>query len=66
MTGLRPIVDMSVASFMYVAMDQFISQAAKNRYMFGGQANIPVVFQPECSTGRPALRITPTGPIPCS
>ncbi len=45
MTGLRPIVDMSVASFMYVAMDQFISQAAKNRYMFGGQANIPVVFR---------------------
>lgn len=45
MTGLRPIVDMSVASFMYVAMDQFISQVAKNRYMFGGQANIPVVYR---------------------
>lgn len=45
MTGLRPIVDISVASFMYVAMDQFVSQAAKNRYMFGGQANIPVVYR---------------------
>jgi pyruvate dehydrogenase E1 component beta subunit len=45
MTGLRPIVDMSVASFVYVAMDQFISQVAKNRYMFGGQANIPVVYR---------------------
>lgn len=27
------------------AMDQFVNQAAKNRYMFGGQASIPVVFR---------------------
>jgi pyruvate dehydrogenase E1 component beta subunit len=26
-------------------MDQFVNQAAKNRYMFGGQASIPVVFR---------------------
>src|SRR6266496_3091408 len=36
MTGLRPIVDITIASFMYCAMDQLVSQAAKNRYMFGG------------------------------
>ncbi len=45
MAGLRPIVDLTVASFMFVAMDQFVSQAAKNRYMFGGQATVPVVYR---------------------
>jgi pyruvate/2-oxoglutarate/acetoin dehydrogenase E1 component len=45
MTGLRPIVDITIASFMYCAMDQLVSQAAKNHYMFGGQAAIPVVYR---------------------
>lgn len=45
MTGLRPIVDLSYSSFLYLAMDQFVNQAAKNRYMFGGQGSIPVVFR---------------------
>jgi pyruvate dehydrogenase E1 component beta subunit len=45
MTGLRPIVDFTIASFVYVAMDQMISQAAKSRYMFGGQVSIPIVFR---------------------
>ncbi len=45
MTGLRPLVDLSYSSFLYMAMDQFVNQAAKNRYMFGGQASIPVVFR---------------------
>src|SRR5689334_23585884 len=45
MTGLRPIVDLSYSSFLYLAMDQFVNQVAKNRYMFGGQASIPVVFR---------------------
>ncbi len=45
MTGLRPIVDMLLSSFMYVAMDQFVSQVAKSRYMFGGQADLPVVYR---------------------
>jgi len=45
MTGLRPIVDLSYSSFLYMAMDQFVNQIAKNRYMFGGQASIPAVFR---------------------
>ena len=45
MTGLRPIVDLSYSSFLYLAMDQFVNQVAKNRYMFGGQASFPVVFR---------------------
>jgi pyruvate/2-oxoglutarate/acetoin dehydrogenase E1 component len=45
MTGLRPIIDMAYATFTYLAFDQLINQAAKNRYMFGGQSNIPVVYR---------------------
>jgi len=42
---LRPVVDMGFASFLYVAMDPLVSQAAKNRYMFGGQATLPVTYR---------------------
>ena len=35
--GMRPIVQ-SLSSFMWVAMDQLVSQAAKMRYMFGGRS----------------------------
>lgn len=45
MTGLRPIVDLSYSTFLYMAMDQFVNQVAKSRYMFGGQASLPVVFR---------------------
>ena len=42
--GMRPIVE-TVTSFLWVGMDQLISQAAKMRYMFGGQAELPVTFR---------------------
>jgi pyruvate dehydrogenase E1 component beta subunit len=45
LTGLRPIVDTTNSAFMLSAMDQIVSQAAKSRYMFGGQADLPVVFR---------------------
>jgi len=45
MTGLRPIVDYTIANLMYVAWDQIVNHAAKNRYLFGGQASVPVVFR---------------------
>ena len=45
MTGLRPIVALSIASFMYLASDQIINQAAKLRYMTGGQMQVPAVFR---------------------
>ena len=44
LVGSRPIVE-TLTSFMWVAMDQLISQAAKMRYMFGGQATLPVVYR---------------------
>lgn len=45
MTGLRPIVDINIASFMYLASDQIINQAGKLHYMTGGQMKVPVVFR---------------------
>lgn len=45
MVGLRPIVDMTIASFVFVAMDQFVNQVAKDRYMHGGQVRLPVVYR---------------------
>jgi pyruvate dehydrogenase E1 component beta subunit len=44
-SGLRPIVDVSIASFMYLASDQIINQGAKLRYMTGGQLKVPIVFR---------------------
>lgn len=44
-TGLRPIVGLSIASFMYLAADPIINQAAKLRYMTGGQIRVPIVFR---------------------
>jgi len=45
MTGLRPVVNLSIASFMYLASDQIINQASKLRYMTGGQMKVPAVFR---------------------
>jgi len=51
MTGMRPVVEMSLTSFMYVAMDQFISMAAKTTYTYGGQFKVPVVFMATMTYG---------------
>lgn len=44
MTGLRPVVDLMYGSFLYLAMDQVLNQAARWRYMSGGRAEVPIVF----------------------
>ena len=49
--GLRPIVDMMWSSFTPLAFDQIFNQAAKMRYMFGGQAKIPIVFRMAMGAG---------------
>lgn len=43
-TGLRPFVDVMFSSFFYVAMDQLMNQAARLRYMSGGQVELPIVY----------------------
>jgi pyruvate/2-oxoglutarate/acetoin dehydrogenase E1 component len=44
LTGMRPLVDLHFADFFTTAMDEIVNQAAKIRYMFGGQARIPMVI----------------------
>ncbi|WP_420457079.1 pyruvate dehydrogenase complex E1 component subunit beta [Rubrivirga sp.] len=43
--GLRPIVEFMTWNFTFVAFDQIVSNAAKVRYMSGGQASVPIVFR---------------------
>ena len=43
--GMRPVVEMRVIDFALCAMDEIVNQAAKNRYMFGGQGRVPIVMR---------------------
>src|SRR5215510_14498398 len=45
MAGTRPICEVEFASFFYCAFDQVCNQAAKLRYMSGGQASLPITFR---------------------
>ena len=45
MTGTRPVVEMRFADFALCAVDELINQAAKARYMFGGQTKVPLVVR---------------------
>lgn len=49
-TGLRPVFDIMFSSFFYVCLDAIANQAARLRYMSGGQIEIPLTV------------IAPTGP----
>ena len=54
MTGLRPVVELMYVDFFPLAMDQIANQAAKIRYMFGGQHGVPLVLRTQGGTGRSA------------
>ncbi|HMN81996.1 MAG TPA: transketolase C-terminal domain-containing protein [Burkholderiaceae bacterium] len=45
LTGLKPVVEMRVVDFALCAMDEIVNQAAKNRFMFGGQGRVPAVIR---------------------
>jgi len=45
MSGLRPIIEFMTFNFSFVAIDQIINNAAKIRYMSGGQFEVPIVFR---------------------
>ena len=45
LAGARPVVDMHFADFIGVCMDEVFNQMAKARYMFGGQAKLPLVLR---------------------
>jgi acetoin:2,6-dichlorophenolindophenol oxidoreductase subunit beta len=50
-TGLRPVIDLMFGTFLYLALDQIVQQAASARYMFGGQAKMPVVYMAQNGGG---------------
>jgi pyruvate dehydrogenase E1 component beta subunit len=45
MSGLRPVVELYMAEFMLVAMDQVVNEAPRFRYMTGGQVKVPLVLK---------------------
>ncbi len=44
-SGFRTVASIGMATFGFVAMDQFVNQAAKITYMFGGQAKFPILYR---------------------
>jgi acetoin:2,6-dichlorophenolindophenol oxidoreductase subunit beta len=50
--GMRPVCEIMFMDFITIASDQIVNQAAKMRYMFGGQAKVPVVFRTNIGAGR--------------
>ncbi|HEC10909.1 MAG TPA: alpha-ketoacid dehydrogenase subunit beta [Acidimicrobiales bacterium] len=50
-SGLRPVVDLMFNDFVGVCFDQVVNQAAKYRYMFGGQDQIPLTIRTMIGAG---------------
>ncbi|MGE5494255.1 MAG: alpha-ketoacid dehydrogenase subunit beta [Burkholderiales bacterium] len=54
--GMRPIFEIMFSDFVTITMDQIVNQAAKLRFMTGGQAEVPLVLRTAggCGTGAAA------------
>jgi pyruvate dehydrogenase E1 component beta subunit len=50
-TGMRPVAEIMFGDLTALAMDQIANQAAKIRYMFGGQAKCPLVIRTPFGAG---------------
>lgn len=50
--GMRPIAELMYWDFAFVCADQIFNQMAKTRYVFGGNARIPMVLRSQQGTGR--------------
>jgi pyruvate dehydrogenase E1 component beta subunit len=49
--GMRPIVEVMYQDFLTLAMEQIVSQAAKHRYMSGGQVKVPLTVRTQGGAG---------------
>ncbi|HXV57146.1 MAG TPA: alpha-ketoacid dehydrogenase subunit beta [Gaiellaceae bacterium] len=49
--GMRPIVEVMYQDFMTLAMEQLVQQAAKHRYMSGGQVKVPLTLRTQGGAG---------------
>jgi pyruvate/2-oxoglutarate/acetoin dehydrogenase E1 component len=52
MVGMRPVAEIMFLDFTAGAMDQIVNQAAKLRYMTGGQVSVPLVIRAASGAGR--------------
>lgn len=52
MRGLRPVVELMYVDFAPICLDPIVNQAAKMRYMTGGQIKIPLVIRAPGGAGR--------------
>jgi pyruvate dehydrogenase E1 component beta subunit len=52
LVGTRPVAELMTINFAFVAMDHIVNEAAKLRYMFGGQFNLPLVIRAVGGGGR--------------
>ncbi len=52
MAKMRPVIEIMYMDFVTCAMDEVVNQAAKMRYMTGGQASVPMVVRLPCGVGR--------------
>ncbi len=50
--GMRPVAEIMFLDFAAIAMDQIVNQAAKLRYMTGGQTSVPIVIRAAGGAGR--------------
>ena len=53
-SGYRTVANARMATFAFVAFDQFVNQAAKITYMFGGQARFPILYRMSIGLGQSA------------
>ncbi|MEJ6611014.1 MAG: hypothetical protein QNL63_15145 [Paracoccaceae bacterium] len=51
LTGLRPIFEFQFSDFATLAMEQIVNQAAKVRYMLGGNVSVPLVMRFPAGSG---------------
>jgi pyruvate dehydrogenase E1 component beta subunit len=52
LAGLKPVAEIMYMDFLPICMDQLSTQAAKMRFMSGGQLNVPMVLRTQYSLGR--------------
>jgi pyruvate dehydrogenase E1 component beta subunit len=51
MQGMRPVVEVMYEDFLTVSMEQIVNQAAKHRYMSGGQLKVPLTIRTQGGAG---------------
>jgi pyruvate/2-oxoglutarate/acetoin dehydrogenase E1 component len=51
MTGMRPVCEILFADFLSCCMDPILNQAAKIRYMTGGQVSVPLTIRAPVGSG---------------